>query len=592
MRRKIFNLLIILLGTILLIGFLKYFIKKDTIQTQQSRLDFFSENLDIQKNNILGSFLKSSSLMYSEIIRNNKIINTINSSTEADSVSFLKIQSELKNQIFPYFANLKKEGFSSLSVIIKNSGSFFIFNINNGSCELCKPDFVEWLFDHSENHPLCGAKAENKQIGYSFIFPIFQGKNSTPVAFIEICFDLQILKALLAKNLPQNNVGFLIYSTEKSNYENMNNGSPLHFMGISENVFTNQNLKQITGLSLHEKDCAQINSSLGKALKNNANNNFSIYLHSLKNPKTLSFSEINYLGNDKKIVVFSHCTDHILNKTKEWNNQIFIINLIILLLAMFGIIYLYINRVNILNEKRDIEHSELKLKELNKSKDKFFSILAHDLKNPFNGIMGMSGYLNESYDNIDDAEKKEIINDINISSKNAFNLLQNLLEWTRTQSGQIKNAPVKIEPKNIIDLSLETVLKIAKNKEIEIIQIFHTNKNGYADENLVSTVLRNLFTNAVKFSPRNSKVEVIVSHFENELVFCVKDSGIGLRNEEIDKLFRIDVNFHKKGTEDETGTGLGLKICKEFVEYCHGRIWVISEHGVGSSFFFTIPIYH
>jgi len=108
---------------------------------------------------------------------------------------------------------------------------------------------------------------------------------------------------------------------------------------------------------------------------------------------------------------------------------------------------------------------------------------------------------------------------------------------------------------------------------------------------LVSTVLRNLFTNAVKFSSRNSKVEVIVKHFENELVFCVKDEGIGLKNEEIDQLFRIDVNFHKKGTEDETGTGLGLKICKEFVEYCKGRIWVISEPMVGSSFFFTIPIY-
>jgi signal transduction histidine kinase len=280
-----------------------------------------------------------------------------------------------------------------------------------------------------------------------------------------------------------------------------------------------------------------------------------------------------------------------LDKTNDWNNQIFTINLIIIILILIGVIYLFINRESLLKEKESIEESEIKLKMMNESKDKFFSIIAHDLKNPFNGIMGMTSFLNESYDQIDDKERKEIISDLNISSKNAFNLLQNLLEWTRTQSGTIKNVPVKVDPASIIEMSLETVTNLARNKEIEIEQTINTTKSGYADENLVSTVLRNLFTNAVKFSPRKSTIEVSVKQYEKELVFCVKDTGIGLKHNEIDQLFRIDVNFHKKGTEEETGTGLGLKICKEFVEYCHGRIWVISEPAEGSSFYFTIPIY-
>jgi signal transduction histidine kinase len=591
MRKKIFNILSILFVTILLIGFLKYFIKKDTIQTQQSRLEFFSENLSLQKNNILSSFRKSASLMYSVMIRDSLMINLLKSTSAVDALEFVKIQSDLNKQTLPHYKNLNKIGFSSLSFLLKNSGKFFMIDIENGNCVICNPEQLKSLPKNFETISLNGSTFSNKQNEYKFVFPIFSDKNQNPIAFVEMGVDLLLFKKLLSDNLPKNNIGFLIYATEQASTDSMNGKEVSSFTPIAENRIYIQNLEQNIGFELHEKDRNHLTTLIDNASKDNTEENFSIYLNSPKNPKALSFSKLNYSGIDRKIFVFSLCTDDMLNKTKDWNDQIFIINLIILLLAMIGIIYLYVNRGNILNEKKNIENSELKLKELNQSKDKFFSILAHDLKNPFNGIMGMSGYLYESYYHIDDAEKKDIINDINISSKNAFNLLQNLLEWTRTQSGQIKNSPVRIEPRYIIDLSLETVLKLAKNKEIEIIQIFHTHKNGYADENLVSTVLRNLFTNAVKFSPRKSKVEVIVSHFENELVFCVKDAGIGLRNEEIDKLFRIDVNFHKKGTEDETGTGLGLKICREFVEYCHGRIWVISEHGVGSSFFFTIPIY-
>jgi signal transduction histidine kinase len=590
MRKKTQILLIIPFLTVILVGFVYSFIKRDTIRTQNSQLEFFSENLSIHKNNIIISFRNSALLMYSELNRDNTLLSLLNSASTTNSFDNSTIKSELGKYMLPYFDNLNKIGFSSLNLIFKQSETYFQFNVKNGIYTKSSHDFVKLLPSNFDNIPLTGTIVNNGSISYQYIFPISQKNSGGPFAYILMGIDLQKMKELISENLPDNEIGFLIFPSQKAMNDSIKGKKSFTEIGMSENVFYDPDFEKNIVPKLDEKLQKQLFTLLNADLENNKTDQFSIYLDSNIH-KALSFSKLNNLSTDEKIYVVASCNDLVMDKTQKKNNQLFFIILILLLLAMMGTIFQYMNKVNLLKEKTNIENSEMKLKELNQSKDKFFAILAHDLKNPFNGIMGMSGYLNESYDEIKDLERKEIINDINISSKNAFNLLQNLLEWTRTQSGQIKNVPVIIEPGNIIDLSLETVLNIAKNKEIEIIQVLQTTKNGYADENLVSTVLRNLFTNAVKFSSRNSKVEVIVKQFKNELVFCVKDSGIGLRNDEIDKLFRIDVNFHKKGTENETGTGFGLKICKEFVEYCKGRIWVVSEPKVGSSFFFTIPIY-
>jgi signal transduction histidine kinase len=349
-------------------------------------------------------------------------------------------------------------------------------------------------------------------------------------------------------------------------------------------IFPNEILKD-------KKLQQQLHSELNNAIRDESLNSFSIYLNTEKKALVITLSEIQSIKQNDQTFLIAINNDYLLTKAREINNAVFIINFIIILLVMLGLSYLIINRIHLMHEKDSFQQNEEKLKKINQSKDKFFSIVAHDLKNPFNGIMGLSGYLSTEYDSVDDKEKKEIINDINIASKNAYNLLQNLLEWTKAQSGLIKNIPVIIEPNKIIELALETVSNIAKYKDIHIKEYYQTKACGYADENLVSTVIRNLSTNAIKFSPRNSVVEITVSEYKDELVFCVKDQGIGISDKEIDQLFRIDVNFHKRGTEKESGSGLGLKLCKEFVEYCKGRIWVVSDVEVGSSFYFTIPRY-
>ena len=590
MRRKTIIITIILFITIILIGIVKLFIKRDITQTQDSRLDFFSENLNLQKTNILQSFQNYASFVVDEIQKDKELSSLLNSLRSSDSVQLNETTNELKNKTDVYIQKLSQIGFYSLSFIYKNKKNNYLeFTNNKNKCETQSFNYYQILNENLNTAQFSGFSISNTYTGYRFLFKLYPNNKKNIPVFVEMGIEYKQLKKIINQNIPGNRIGYLVYHKSKEPEKQILN----NFIEVGENESLYINDEDLSYLSskIHKKQFNKIISKIEKAVLYTHADNFSIYLNTGNKPEAISFSTLNSLKEDTDIYLVSIYNDHMLDKTNDWSNQIFIINLIIILLIMFGILYLVINHIDLIKEKKFILESEKKLIEMNRSKDKFFSILAHDLKNPFNGIMGMSGYLNENYYEIDDNERKDVINDINISSKNAFNLLQNLLEWTRAQSGQIKNIPVLIEPANIIEISLETVMNLAKNKEIEIIKSIETDRNGYADENLVSTVLRNLFTNAVKFSPRHSSIEVIVKQYNNELIFCVKDAGIGLTSEEIDKLFRIDTNFHKKGTENEIGTGLGLKICKEFIEYCNGRIWVISEPSVGSSFYFTIPVY-
>ena len=582
MVRKTFIILSVLLITIVLLAGFQYFITEDKISTQKERLSFFSNNLQLQKK-LIFSTLKNNSTIISDDILNSHIWQ--NNPTANEETQLELLRKMLGSTMTLKFKQLEKLGFTSLSIIVRTNNNKTLSLRIDPNDSLQTIDNKNSFQNELEGNTISYYKQKPE---YQFINSQYIDTNQLAVQ-ISIGIDFLALRSKLTENIPESTVGYLMFTGDSTfnpshpsfqSFEHIHKDYPFYF---------NKTFIPIIDKKLTDKALKQLNANLKTISK--AGQSFSIYLNTRKEPKVLSISPIETGNNTRKLHFACLVDDYILDKTNDWNNQIFLTNLIILTLIMFGITYLFINRTALLKQKQAIEESEMKLKKINNSKDKFFSIIAHDLKNPFNGIMGMTGYLSESYDDISDQERKDIINDLNISSKNAFNLLQNLLEWTRTQSGTLKNVPTDIDPASIIEISLETFGNLAKNKNIEIIQRFDTKRHGYADENLIATVLRNLFTNAVKFSPRKSQTEVTVKEFEKELVFCVKDSGIGLHHNEIDQLFRIDVNFHKKGTEEETGTGLGLKICKEFVEYCNGRIWVISEPNKGSSFYFTIPLY-
>jgi signal transduction histidine kinase len=230
------------------------------------------------------------------------------------------------------------------------------------------------------------------------------------------------------------------------------------------------------------------------------------------------------------------------------------------------------------------------LHELNVSKDKFFSIIAHDLKNPFSSIIGLSEILKEEIKSGDTATMENYAGLINNSAVQTFRLLENLLEWANSQRGKISFNPVPINLGELFNEEFSMLNEMAIKKNIELINSFNDNLTIIADKNMIKTILRNLISNAIKFTHKNGKVEVKAMTENQHVEISVSDSGIGMTQEIIAKLFRIDSNLSTRGTENEKGTGLGLFLCREFVEKHGGRIWAESEVGTGSTFKFILPL--
>ncbi len=239
--------------------------------------------------------------------------------------------------------------------------------------------------------------------------------------------------------------------------------------------------------------------------------------------------------------------------------------------------------------KEDLRNSRDQLQELNATKDKFFSIIAHDLRNPFNALISGSDMLVHYFEELEQEQIKEFIEEINLASRQAFNLLGNLLEWARSQTGRILYSPEKISMDEIVQKNKDLLEQNAKEKNIHLANDVEPDTFVYADKDMIATVIRNLMTNALKYTPYGGKVTITSKNAGDFTETWISDTGAGIGKEDMDKLFRIDTKYSTLGTANERGTGLGLILCKEFVKGNHGKIWVKSEVGKGSDFKFTLP---
>ncbi len=240
------------------------------------------------------------------------------------------------------------------------------------------------------------------------------------------------------------------------------------------------------------------------------------------------------------------------------------------------------------NNEEALKSSENKLKEINATKDKFFSIIAHDLKNPFNGILGFSNILMEEAKDMDLPTIQEYADMINRAATQVFRLLENLLSWARVQQGQIPFNPTTLTLKEVANEAVEILMESAHRKKIRIVDNIPDKLLVRADADMLKTILRNLVSNAIKFTAANGKVVLSADEKDDCFEVSIKDTGKGMTKENADKLFKIDTNYITRGTEEEEGTGLGLILCKEFVEKHQGMIWVESELDRGSTFKFTL----
>jgi len=238
--------------------------------------------------------------------------------------------------------------------------------------------------------------------------------------------------------------------------------------------------------------------------------------------------------------------------------------------------------------------AELELKKSNATKDRFFSIIAHDLKNPFNSMLGLSEILNENFDELDVKTQKKFVAGIHEGIIKTYDLLEDLLLWSRAQRNTLDFYPKPVDLHMTLSEVLETLQLAADNKSIEFIAQVMDGTIVVADNFMLSFILRNLIMNAIKFTPQNGKITIESTFLDregNKLVqIAVKDTGIGMDRKYMEHIFDIGQNVSRPGTENEKGTGMGLPICSDFVTKHGGKMWVESSPEEGSQFFFTLPV--
>lgn len=242
-------------------------------------------------------------------------------------------------------------------------------------------------------------------------------------------------------------------------------------------------------------------------------------------------------------------------------------------------------------KKEEIKQKAIKkqLEDLVQTQDRLFSIIAHDLKNPFNSLMGFSDLIINNFEALSQEDIKEIAREINYSAQVGFSLLQNLLEWSRTQSGELRNNPIKVH----LQTAVQDILLIHKNsaeeKQIKFNLSIPEDLHAYVDEHMLQTVLRNLLSNAIKFSFTSGTVRILAEKYKDKINLRIIDSGIGIAKDVQQKLFNPAHHFTTRGTSDEKGTGLGLLISKELIEKWKGILKIESEPGKGTSITITLP---
>ncbi len=248
-------------------------------------------------------------------------------------------------------------------------------------------------------------------------------------------------------------------------------------------------------------------------------------------------------------------------------------------------------------QKRKLEAANAELRSqarelsaLNETKDKFFSIIAHDLKSPFTGVKGFAELLEDELRDSDNAAVVSYVEAIQKSTDRAMHLLDNLMDWARSQTGKIAFIPVELNLLEQVDEALAFYAEAARKKSITLVSQVDDRHTVYADRRMLNSILHNLISNAIKFTRENGEVVIKSKSLDGEVLISVHDNGIGMQDTILQNLFHIDKNTGRQGTHGEPSIGLGLQLCKEFVERHHGKIWAAALEEQGTTFYFTLPV--
>ena len=283
---------------------------------------------------------------------------------------------------------------------------------------------------------------------------------------------------------------------------------------------------------------------------------------------------------------------YVFLQNSTFNNWFLIISVLVISAISIGYIMLLkeVDQKTILRKNKIIEQDKHKLEALNQTQNKLFSIIAHDLRSPFNNILCLSELLSEKVAVTENSESEEFVDLINTTAKNTLSLLDNLLNWAKSQTGELGFSPEKIKLSKVIHHIIELKMSQAKAKNISLHFSPIDEIELSTDKNILGTVLRNLISNAIKFTNPGGHIELVTTTDEHRVEISINDNGVGMTEDTIRKIFDLTTTVTLPGTANENGSGLGLVLCKEFVEKLGGHLWVESELGKGSNFKFTLPL--
>jgi len=428
------------------------------------------------------------------------------------------------------------------------------------------------------------------------------------INYTNIAITLNFLKQY-KKSILYSNQSIAIYNNDSSLY----NGYNLLELGKSYYYLSQEEKNQTKKNQLLEKSLNYINESM-KIFKREASlidirDGYSylskIYRTKGKQQLALTYFEKSTALNDSIFSTENKSQIELLKSKRELelrdkkieiqnleiNNdtrKVYLLYTItIAIFVLFGFsLWLYISKrkANLqLNDKNKI------IIDINQQKNKFFSIIAHDLRGPFNGFLGLTELLADDIDSMDKKEIQFAATNMRSSARNLNNLLENLLEWSRMEQGLL---PCNPQQNQLLPLVLECINTLKdgiKAKNITINNQIDEKIIVFADTNIIKTIIRNIISNAVKFTPTGGTIIIQGKEDETNTTIAIKDSGIGMNKKIKENLFRLDLKTNRKGTNDEPSSGLGLILCKEFVDKHNGQIWVESEENKGSTFYFSFP---
>ncbi|MDO3694348.1 HAMP domain-containing sensor histidine kinase [Wenyingzhuangia sp. chi5] len=290
--------------------------------------------------------------------------------------------------------------------------------------------------------------------------------------------------------------------------------------------------------------------------------------------------------------IYQTGANHSILEVSTMNNWLLIISTFVISATNIGFIMLLkeIDQKTILKKNLIIQQNQLKLEKLNQTQNKLFSIIAHDLRSPFNNILGLSELLLKNGSKSFPSASEEYLNIINTTAQNTLILLDNLLCWARAQTEELSLNLERIMLSKIIHETIALKTSVAKAKNITIHYSPTDDLELYTDENILGTILRNLISNAIKFTNQGGQIKILTTINQDHLEISISDNGVGMNEKIVHTIFNLSNHVSSPGTENEKGSGLGLVLCKEFVKKLGGHIWVESEEGKGSDFKFTLPL--